>query len=119
MPKNSSNQSPLDMLAAEMEQQAQEQAQEPSKKETEEVQGQEAKVTDYQPSKAEKHLYHVQLEKPLFDKRSGERLSKSSVQKMSEKEYKAFTSKNGEKDKSIAEMLGYEIKVLWNPKENI
>ena len=109
------------MLAAEMEQQAQEQAQEPSNKETEKVQEQEqeAKVTGYQPSKAEKHLYHVQLEKPLFDKRSGERLSKPSVQKMSEKEYKAFTSKNGEKDKSIAEMLGYEIKVLWNPKENI
>ena len=73
---------------------------------------------DYEPSQGERHLYHVQLEKPYFDKRTGKRLSKPTVQKFTENEYKQLTSKRNEKDKSNAEMLGYTVRVLWDPKKN-
>lgn len=73
----------------------------------------------YTPAANEKKLYHVELEKPFYDKRTGKKLSVPSVQKITEAEYKALTGKKNEKDKSNAEMLGYTVKVLWNPKENI
>lgn len=72
----------------------------------------------YIPTDNEKHLYHVQLEKPLFDKRTGKRISVPSVQKFTEKEYNALVGKKSAKDKSNAEMLGYTTTILWNPKEN-
>ena len=126
MPKNSNNQSPLDKLAAEMETQAQVETQAASKPETtqetaaqEQTEVQEQSKAAYTPAQGEKHLYHVELEKPFFDKRTGKRLSTPTVQKFTETEFKALTGKRDEKDKSNAEMLGYTVKVLWNPKENI
>lgn len=73
----------------------------------------------YTPEANEKNLYHVELEKPFYDKRTGKKLSVPCVQKFTEAEYKALNGKKNEKDKSNAEMLGYTVKVLWNPKENI
>ena len=126
MPKNSNNQSPLDKLAAEMEAQetgktkpAQETEQQPETVVQEQTAGQQPSKEAYTPAQGEKHLYHVELEKPFFDKRTGKRLSTPTVQKFTETEFKALTGKRNEKDKSNAEMLGYTVKVLWNPKENI
>lgn len=87
--------------------------------ETEQEQAETQSKTTYVPAQGEKHLYHVQLEKPYFDKKTGKRLSTPTVQKFTEMEYKALTEKRNEKDKSNAEMLGYTVTVLWNPKENI
>ena len=124
MPKNNNQTSPLDKLEQQMEQQAAEQ--EASKAEATSQQGTTAEqeqtaatASKYTPEANEKHLYHVQLETPYFSKRTGERLSTSFVQKFTEQDYKKFTEKKSDKDKSNAEMLGYTVKVLWNPKENI
>ena len=125
MPKNNSNQSPLDKLAAEMETQAQVETQAASKPETTQETAQEqtgtvqAQTSRYVPADNEKHLYHLQLEKQLFDKTTGKRLSAPYVQKFSERAYNKFMGKKNENDKSNAEMLGYTVTVLWNPKENI
>lgn len=125
MPKNSNNQSPLDKLAAEMETQAQVETQAASKPETTQESAQEqtgtvqAQTSRYVPADNEKHLYHLQLEKQLFDKTTGKRLSTPYVQKFSERAYNKFMGKKNENDKSNAEMLGYTVTVLWNPKENI
>lgn len=125
MPTNSKNQSPLDKLAAEMETQAQVETQAASKPETTQEAAQEqtgtvqAQASRYVPADSEKHLYHLQLEKQLFDKTTGKRLSTPYVQKFSERAYNKFMGKKNENDKSNAEMLGYTVTVLWNPKENI
>lgn len=125
MPKNSNNQSPLDKLAAEMETQAQVETQAASKPETTQEAAQEqtgtvqVQTSRYVPADNEKHLYHLQLEKQLFDKTTGKRLSAPYVQKFSERAYNKFMGKKNENDKSNAEMLGYTVTVLWNPKENI
>lgn len=125
MPKNNSNQSPLDKLAAEMETQAQAETQAASKLETTPETAQEqtgtvqAQTSRYVPAENEKHLYHLQLEKQLFDKTTGKRLSTPYVQKFSERAYNKFMGKKNENEKSNAEMLGYTVTVLWNPKENI
>lgn len=73
----------------------------------------------YTPAKNERNLYHVRLDKPLFDKRTGKKISVPYVQKFTEKEYNDLVGKKSEKDMSNAEMLGYTVEVLWNPKENI
>lgn len=124
MPKNNSNQSPLDKIAAEMEtQQEQVAAQVANQPEMQqELEPEQMGAQDkpsYTPQQGEKHLYHVQLEKPFFDSKTGKRLSSPVVQKFTEAEYKALTGKRNDKDKSNAEMLGYTVTVLWNPKENI
>ena len=125
MPKNNNNQSPLDKLAAEMETQAQVETQAASKPETTQETAQEqtgtvqAQTSRYVPADNEKHLYHLQLEKQLFDKTTGKRLSTPYVQKFSERAYNKFMGKKNENDKSNAEMLGYTVTVLWNPKEDI
>ena len=124
MPKNNNQVSPLDELAAKMEQETQvaQAAQQPVTEtaQPEMVQeSEQAQSKAYTPAANEKNLYHVELEKPFYDKRTGKKLSVPSVQKFTEAEYKALTGKKNEKDKSNAEMLGYTVKVLWNPKENI
>lgn len=124
MPKNNNQVSPLDELAAKMEQETQvaQAAQQPVTETAQPEMVQEAEQAQskaYTPAANEKNLYHVELEKPFYDKRTGKKLSVPSVQKFTEAEYKALTGKKNEKDKSNAEMLGYTVKVLWNPKENI
>lgn len=108
-----------------METQAQAETQAASKLETTQEAAQEqtgtvqAQTSRYVPADNEKHLYHLQLEKQLFDKTTGKRLSAPYVQKFSERAYNKFMGKKNENDKSNAEMLGYTVTVLWNPKENI
>lgn len=74
--------------------------------------------TKYTPDPSEKNLYHVQLEKPLYDKNSGKKLSLPFVQKFTQKEYNDLTRKK-DGEKSNAELLGYQVTVLWDPTENL
>lgn len=71
---------------------------------------------DYVPGEGEKHLYHVRLEKPLYNSKTGERLSKPFIQKMTKAEYRAFVS--GPQGATNADRLGYTVEVLWNPNNN-
>lgn len=71
----------------------------------------------YQPAENEKNLYHVELEKILFDRNTGKKLSKAVVQKFTRAEYNQLVGKKNEKDKSNAEMLGYTVKLLYAPSE--
>lgn len=117
MPKNNNQASTLDELEAKMQEEQQQEANSPESNNPE--MEQEQQQSKYTPAENEKHLYHIELEKPLFDSKTGKRMSVPYVQKMTKGEYKSFVGKRNEKDKSNAEMLGYSVKVLWNPEENI
>jgi hypothetical protein len=80
---------------------------------------QEQQKSSYKPDDKEKHLYHVQLEKPLYNPSSGKKMSTPYIQKFTKNEFKQFVGKKGSNDKSNAEMLGYTVKVLFNPEENM
>lgn len=118
MPKNNNQASTLDELEAKMQQEEQQQEANNPESNNPEME-QEQQQSKYTPAENEKHLYHIELEKPLFDTKTGKRMSVPYVQKMTKGEYKSFVGKRNEKDKSNAEMLGYSVKVLWNPEENI
>lgn len=62
----------------------------------------------YLPDKKERHLYHAVLDKPIHDKKTGERLSKPFVQKYTVSDWKQFESIN-------QKSLGYTAKVVWDP----
>lgn len=68
-----------------------------------------SKESTYVPEDKEKHLYHIKLDKPSFDPKTGKKLSKAFVQKFTVAEYRLF-EKNGN-------TLGYEKEVLWTPEE--
>lgn len=116
MSKNNNQASNLDELEAKMQQEEQTNNPETNSKQEAE---QEHKKNEYKPSEKEKHLYHVELEKPLFDSKTGKKMSKPYVQKFTKTEYNQFVGKKSAKDKSNAEMLGYTVKVLFNPEENM
>lgn len=122
MAKNNNQASSLDELEAKMEQEQQREQQEqtnsPEPTNNNPEPEQEQKET-YKPDDKEKHLYHVELEKPIFSSSNGERLSTPFIQKFTKDEYKKFVGKKNEKDKSNAEMLGYTVKVLFDPEENL
>lgn len=72
----------------------------------------------YTPNENEKHLYHVAMEQPQYDRKTGKKLSKPFVQMFSVPEYKQLTKVDG-KNPNYAEQLGYSIKVLWDPTANV
>ena len=104
----------MDELEAKMEQEQQHEQQEqtssPEPTNNNPEPEQEQKET-YKPDDKEKHLYHVELEKPLYHPSTGQKISTPYVQKFTKNEYKQFESN--------AKMLGYTIKVLFNPEENM
>jgi hypothetical protein len=56
----------------------------------------------------EKHLFHVKLDKPNFNKENGEKLSVAYVQLFHKAEFGQF--------KEAAPRLGFKVvEVLWNP----
>ena len=67
--------------------------------------------TSYVPQENEKNLYHALLDKPAFDPRTGKKCSKAVTQKFTEAEWNLFAKHY--------EGLGYTIKMLWNPKDQI
>ena len=109
MAKNNNQASNLDELEAKMEQANRTEAN--SSPEQEQQQQQEETKSDYKPNEKEKNLYHVELEKPLYHPSTGQKISTPFVQKFTKNEYKQFESN--------AKMLGYTIKVLFNPEENL
>lgn len=64
------------------------------------------KNEDYIPEDKEKHLYHVSLEKEVWEK--GNKKSKDFVQKFNLANFKMFEQNNTG--------LGYEVRILWNPE---
>lgn len=63
--------------------------------------------SDFLPEDKEKHLFHVNLDKPSFSSTTGEKLSIAYVQKFTQAEWRQFSNNS--------RSLGYEITVLWNP----
>lgn len=120
MSKNNKQASNLDELEAKMQQeeQQQEQSNNPEANNSPEME-QEQQQSKYKPDDKEKHLYHVELEKPLYNPSTGKKISTPYVQKFTKSEFKQFVGKKGANDKSNAEMLGYTVKVLFNPEENM
>ena len=116
MPKNSNQVLNLDELEAQMQEQEEQEKFNPQVSKQEEQEHQES---NYTPNEDEKHLFHVELEKPLFSQSTGKRVSVPYVQKFTKAEYNQLVGKKSEKDKSNAEMLGYTVKVLWNPETQI
>ena len=114
MPKNSNQVSNLDELEAQIQEQEQEQLNHQESNSNQEEQ--EQQNSEYIPNDDEKHLYHVQLEKPLFNQSTGKRVSTPYVQKFTKAEYNQFVGKKNQNDKSNAEMLGYTVKVLYAPE---
>ena len=64
--------------------------------------------SSYVPEGKEQNLYHVKLDKPAFDPKSGKKLSKEYIQKFTIAEWNQF-----EKNSSG---LGYTMDILWNPE---
>ena len=60
------------------------------------------------PKESERHLFHVELDTPAFDPKTGKKLSKEKVQIFNPNEFSNF-EKN-------AVHLGLTMKILWNPK---
>lgn len=77
----------------------------------EDVESGEEVEPSYVPQENEKALYHVLLDKPAFDPRTGKKCSKEVTQKFTEAEWNLFAKHY--------EGLGYTIKMLWNPKDQI
>lgn len=63
--------------------------------------------SDLLPDVKERGHYHVQIDKPNFDKKTGKKLSKEKTQIFSTGEWKAF--------EQHAESLGWTVTVLWDP----
>ena len=62
----------------------------------------------YVPKENERNIYHVKLDKPAFDPKSGKKLSKEYIQKFTTAEWNQF-------EKNSAG-LGYTMEIMWNPE---
>ena len=64
--------------------------------------------SSYVPKETEQNLYHVKLDKPAFDPKSGNKLSKEYIQKFTVAEWNQFIKNSSG--------LGYTMDILWNPE---
>ena len=64
--------------------------------------------SSYVPKETEQKLYHVKLDKPAFDPKSGKKLSKEYIQKFTIAEWNQFIKNSSG--------LGYTTDILWNPE---
>lgn len=67
-----------------------------------------AQKGDFVPEPKEKHLYHVKLDKKGFSSSTGEKLFKAYNQVFTVQEFRQFLVN--------ADMIGYEVEILWNPE---
>ena len=67
-----------------------------------------AQTGSYLPKESERGIYHVKLDKPAFDPKSGKKLSKEFIQKFTLAEWNQF-NKN-------SQGLGYTVEIMWNPE---
>lgn len=66
-----------------------------------------AQSGSYLPAEKERGIYHVQMDKPLFSKKDGKKLSKAFIQKFTIPEWNHFVKNS--------KGLGFETKVMWDP----
>lgn len=64
--------------------------------------------SSYVPKETEQNLYHVKLDRPAFDPKSGKKLSKEYIQKFTITEWNQFIKNSSG--------LGYTMDILWNPE---
>ena len=64
--------------------------------------------SSYVPEETEQNLYHVKLDKPAFDPKSGKKLSKEYLQKFTIAEWNQFIKNSSG--------LGYTMEIMWNPE---
>lgn len=62
----------------------------------------------YVPKENERNIFHVKLDKPAFDPKSGKKLSKEYIQKFTVAEWNQFIKNSSG--------LGYTMDILWNPE---
>lgn len=62
----------------------------------------------YVPKEDERNIYHVKLDKPAFDPKSGKKLSKEYIQKFTVAEWNSFVKNSSG--------LGYTMVIMWNPE---
>jgi hypothetical protein len=78
-----------------------------TKTDTEKNKSEFLKPKGYVPKENEKGLYHVKLDKPAFDPKTGTKISKDYIQMFTVAEWNSV-----EKNLKI---LGYTIEVIWKP----
>lgn len=61
------------------------------------------------PKENERHLFHISMEKPAFDSKTGKKLSTEKIQKYTQVEFHLY--------KGQWKIQGWDVKVLWNPIE--
>lgn len=66
-----------------------------------------AQTGTYLPKDNERNIFHVKMDKPAFDPKTGKKLSKEFIQKFTTAEWNQF-------EKNCAG-LGYTMEILWNP----
>jgi len=62
----------------------------------------------YIPKESERDIFHVKLDKPAFDPKSGKKLSKEYIQKFTVAEWNSFVKNSSG--------LGYTMEIMWNPE---
>ena len=62
----------------------------------------------YIPKESERGIFHVKLDKPAFDSKSGKKLSKEYIQKFTVAEWNSFVKNSSG--------LGYTMETMWNPE---
>ena len=63
---------------------------------------------NYLPEEKERGLFHVELDKPSFNQKTGKKISVSFVQKFTTADWNAY--------KKHSDGLGYEEEIVWNPE---
>lgn len=66
------------------------------------------KPENFTPKNEEKMFYHIELDQPNFDKKTGKKLSKAFVQIFDIPAFKSFAANQN--------TLGFTVQVLWNPE---
>jgi hypothetical protein len=61
----------------------------------------------YLPPVKERHLFHVELDKTIFDIKNGKKLSKAYNQKFTTSDWNAFLK--------YGKGLGFTVKIMWDP----
>ena len=62
----------------------------------------------YVPKENERNIFHVKLDKPAFDPKSGKKISKEYIQKFTAAEWNSFVKNSSG--------LGYTMEIMWNPE---
>jgi hypothetical protein len=67
-----------------------------------------AQSGSYLPEEKERVVFHVKLDRPFFDSKSGSKISKAFIQKFTVAEWNSFIKNSSG--------LGYTTEIVWNPE---